>query len=127
MNEELSEVVGEFSEFIRTLAPDVKIIYTDEIFEDEHANLEVYPPLTWTAAQCRNLQRDIADHALDIHLEHGYLILVYVCTPEQQIEEAERRRSEAINEVQAAERILAEAKLLGLVNGQSKPTEPVPA
>jgi hypothetical protein len=118
VNDELCEQIEGLVEYIKKLAPEVHVFETGEIFEDEHANLEVYSPLTWTEKQCRNLQRQIAERAVDIHMDTGYLILVYVCTPEQQVAEARLEFARAKQKIQATEKILAEAEALGLWSAQ---------
>lgn len=127
MNEELIEIVQKLIRSIQQLAPEARVQEIDEIFEDEHANLEVYPPLYWTVNQCRSLQRKIMDRVVDNHLKTGYLVLVYVCTPEQQITDARRELVRARKDLRAAEHVLEEAKALGLANGQPQQTDPVPA
>jgi hypothetical protein len=114
MSDKLIETIDLLKTQINELAPDFYILDTGEIFEDEHANLEVYPPLTWTNEQCRNLQHQIAAYAADILVDTGYLIPVYVCTPEQQIIEAELTLIRAQQKVQAAEKTLSAAGKLGL-------------
>jgi hypothetical protein len=118
MSNELIELIQAMKIHIKELSPDVCVIETDEIFEDEHANLEVYPPLTWINEQCRALQHQSAGHASDIHIDTGYLILVYVCTPEQQVAEAQHELVRVKKKIQSAEKILTEAGQLGLL----KPT-----
>ena len=125
MDDELIQLVDELSDYIMSLAPEVQVMETGEIFEDEHANLEVYPPLTWSDSQCRGLQRNISDRAVDIHTEHGYLILTYVCTPAQQIAEAQSYLSN--RQTRKAERVLAEARSLGLYQAPLPESRLVPA
>lgn len=115
MNDDLLLEIDKLREQIRGLAPEVDVQLTGEVFEDESANLEVYPPLSWTEQQCRELQYKTSDLAIDLLLETGHLVLVYVCKPEQLVIEAEHRLKRARQEVEAAERILAEAYTLGII------------
>ena len=123
MDDELSELIQALKLSIKELSPDVCVSETDEIFEDEHANLEVYPPLTWTNEQCRALQRQIAAQASDMHIDTGYLILVYVCTPEQQVAEAQLELVRVKKKIQSAEKVLIEAAALGLLKAESPQPE----
>ena len=127
MTTELFEVTQDLADFIKTLAPDVHVRETGAVFEDEHANLEVLAPLTWSEERCRDLQRQISGHAVDIHIETGYLILTYVCTPEQQIQEAEQTLAHAQRQLKGAERVLAEARALGLYQVSSVKSELISA
>ncbi len=123
MSDELIELIQAMKAHIKELSPDVCVVETDEIFEDEHANLEIYPPLTWTNEQCRALQRQIAAHAADVHMDTGYLMLVYVVTPEQQVTEAQLELVRVKQKIQSVEKILAEAEQIGLLKPTSAPTE----
>ena len=123
MGDELIELIQAMKLYIKELSLDVCVIETDEIFEDEHANLEVYPPLTWTNEQCRALQRRIAEHAAELHIATGYLILVYVCTPEQQVAEAQLELARVKQKIRSAEKILTEATALGLLKAEAPQPE----
>lgn len=127
MDDELIDLVDEMSDYIMSLAPDVRVVKTGETFEDEHANLEVYPPLAWSEPQCRGLQLRISERAVDVHMETGYLILTYVCTPAQQVAEASLVLGRAAQHIQKAERVLAEARSLGLYRVESEESRLVPA
>lgn len=127
MNDELDERIDDLVAYIKALAPEVNVLKTGEIFEDEHANLEVYSPLTWTNEQCRTLQRQIAAHTADMHMDTGYLVLVYVCTPEQQIAEAQLTLLRAKKKIRVAEKVLAQAAHLGLLQPESAAADLVPA
>ncbi len=123
MSDELIELVEAMKTRIKEIAPTVQVIETAEIFEDEDVNLEIYPPLTWTNEQCRTLQRQITGHAADLYIDTGYLILVYVCTPEQQVAEAQLELMRVKQQIQSAEKTLAEAEQLGLLKPVSALTE----
>ncbi len=122
---ELRHIIGELTDFIVDLAPDAHVEYEASIYEDEHANLSVYPPLTWNEEQCAFLQDRIGDHVSDLHSDTGYLILTYVVTPEQQIAEAQSYL--ASDQIKRAERILAEARSLGLYQTIPEESRLVPA
>ena len=47
MKTELDFQIQKMMDFIHSLSPEVRVEYTDVIYEDENANLKVYPPLTW--------------------------------------------------------------------------------
>ena len=126
MRDDLLMQIDALTEQIKKMAPEAQIHLTGETFEDERANLEVYPPLSWTEQECRNLQREISGIGVDILLDTGYLILVYVCKPEQLVIEAEHRLKRAKQEVEAAEQILAEAYTLGIAPNLSRQAEIVP-
>lgn len=124
---ELSRLIEQLTEFILDVAPDARVELEQHIYEDEDANISVFPPLDWDDDQCLDLQETITGRAVEVHLETGYMIAVYVFMPEQQVAEAESRRKRALKEVEAADRILAEAAALGLTNGQPQQSDPVPA
>lgn len=108
MNAELRKQVDVMMTYIRDLAPEVVVQFTGIIYEDEDANLQVYPPLSWDEDRCLDLQHRIAQHSVDVLLETGYLILVNVRTQEQQISEAKRERAKA-------DKVLRRASALGLL------------
>jgi hypothetical protein len=108
--------------YISELEPDVRVKFNPRIYEDEHANINVYPPLSWDDDRCLDLQEKIGAHIVDVLLDTGFLILVYVYMPEQQIAAAQRERElaeKALKSVEqrreAAEQLLAQAKELGLI------------
>ena len=47
MNADLNSQIQAMVEFVRDLAPEVRVEHANVVYEDEHANLKVYPPLTW--------------------------------------------------------------------------------
>jgi hypothetical protein len=108
MNAELRRQVDAMMTYIRDLAPEVVVRFTGVIYEDEDANLQVYPPLGWDEDRCLELQHRIAQHGVDVLLETGHLILVSVRTPEQQIAEAKHERTRA-------DKVLRRASALGLL------------
>ena len=123
MNADLNSQIQAMVQFAHDLAPEVRVEHANVIYEDEHANLKVYPPLTWDEDRCLALQQRVSERAVDIHLDSGYLILVYVYTPEQQIEQARQRRGRAEQELvlvqrrhAEADRILREAAALGMLD-----------
>lgn len=120
MNEELDRQVLGLINYTYSIAPEVQVLREDIIYEDEHANLQVYPPLSWDEDRCLELQHEIAERAVDIHLESGYLILVYVYTPEEQIFLAQRELEQARQKQQRAEKVLSEAQELGLYRAVGK-------
>ncbi len=124
---ELRHTISELSDYILDLAPDVRVEDEATVYEDEHANLSVYPPLSWDEAQCGQLQDRIGDRVSDLHIDTGYLILVYVVTPEQQIEEAQSALRRTEKQTQKAERVLAEARSLGLYRVESEESRLVAA
>ena len=123
MNPDLNSQIQALVEFVRDLAPEVRVEQANMVYEDEHANLKVYPPLTWDEDQCLTLQHRIAEQVMDDHVDSGFLILVYVYTPEQQIEQARQRRDRAEQELvlaqrrhAEADRVLREAAALGMLD-----------
>jgi hypothetical protein len=107
--------------YIHDLEPDVRLKFNPQVYEDEHANISVYPPLLWDDEHCLNFQEKIGDRVIDVHLDSGFLILVYVYMPQQQVAEARRERELAEKTLKAteqrraeAEQVLTEAKALGL-------------
>ncbi len=99
MTEAIEQSIAELVGHIKALCPDARLHVTGNRFEDEDANIDVYPPFDWTMDE---LEEKIGEVKLDILLEHGHFIHTFVYEPEQQIEEARRQKAEA-------ERVLAEA------------------
>ena len=123
MNADLNSQIQAMVEFVCDLAPEVRVEHANVIYEDEHANLKVYPPLTWDEDRCLALQNRIAEQVMNVHVDSGFLILVYVYTPEQQIEQARQRRDRAEQELvlaqrrhAEADRVLREAAALGMLD-----------
>jgi hypothetical protein len=112
--DELGSQVDAMIHYICRLAPEVQVEYIPDIFEDEHANLEVYPPLSWDDERCLDLQEEIGAQVVDVHVKSGYLIGVYVYMPEQQIAKAQQELEKARKKQHKAQKILAEAERLGL-------------
>ncbi len=102
MTETLEQSIAELVSYIKALCPDARLRVTGNRFEDEDANIDVYPPFDWTFDQLDELEEQIGDKKLDILVERGYYVHTFVYEPEQQIEEALRQKAEA-------ERVLAEA------------------
>ncbi len=124
---ELRKIIYELTDFILDLAPEARVKHESVIYTDEHANLTVYPPLDWNEEKYDALQEMISERVSDLHFETGYLILVDVLEPEQQVAEAERHLQEARAAVQAAEKILAEAQQIGLWQPKPTTSEAIPA
>ena len=102
MTEAIEQSIAELVGHIKALCPDARLRVTGNRFEDEDANIDVYPPLNWTLYQLDELEEKIADKKLDILIERGHFIHTFVYESEQQVEEALRLLAEA-------ERVLAEA------------------
>ena len=47
MKTEFDFQIQKMMDFIHSLSPEVRVEYTDVIYEDENAHLKVYRPLTW--------------------------------------------------------------------------------
>lgn len=114
MDMNLEHQIEDLVSFIKGLAPEVRVERENVIYEDEHANLKVYPPLTWDEDRCFELQDRIAERVVDILVDTGYLILVGVYTPQQQIELARQRSAMARKQWQAADQVLRQAAVAGL-------------
>lgn len=117
----LENQVQTLMEFIYDLAPEVQIEPTNVISEDEHANLDVYPPLTWSEDECLELQHRIAKRTVNVLVDSGYFILAYVYTPEQQIELAQYKLTQVQQQWESANRVLHNAAALGLFH-EAAPT-----
>ena len=114
MNKELEHNIQNMVNYIYMLAPEVRVEHISVIFGDEDANLKVYPPLTWNEEQCDELEDKIAEHVVDILVQAGYLILVGVYTPEEQIAKMRHKLALAQQEQAQANHFLAQAAALGL-------------
>ena len=124
---ELRKIIYELTDFILDVASEVRVKHESVIYEDEHANLTVYPPLYWDEEKCDVLQDMISERVSDLHFETGYLILVDVLEPEQQVATAQCQLLSAHEAVEAAEKILAEAQQLGLWQSNPTNSELIPA
>ncbi|MEJ2555609.1 MAG: hypothetical protein P8186_05165 [Anaerolineae bacterium] len=102
MTDALEQSLAELIGYIKELCPGARLRITGNRFEDEDANIDIYPPLDWTLDQLDELEEKIGDRKLDILIERGHFIHTFVYEPEQQIEEAFRQKADA-------ERVLAEA------------------
>ena len=102
MTSALEQSIVELVGYIKGLCPDARLRITGRRFEDEDANIDIYPPLDWSLNQLDELEAKIGDKKLDILMERGHFIHTFVYEPEQQIAEALRQKAEA-------ERVLAEA------------------
>ena len=103
MTEALERSIAELVSFIKESCSDGRLRVTGNRFEDEDANIDIYPPLDWTSEQLDELEERIGSKKLGILIERGHFIHTFVYEPEQQVEEAIRQKAEA-------ERVLAEAK-----------------
>lgn len=117
MNSALEHQIQTLVELIYELSPEVQVEQVNSIYEDEHANLDVYPPLTWSEDKCLELQHRIAERTVDILIDSGYFILVYVYTPEQQIELAQYKLAQVQQQWESANRVLHNAATLGIFHG----------
>jgi len=86
----LRSVIYQMMDYISDLAPEVRVEDENVRYESEHANLAVYPPLSWTEDQCDELQTRIGERITDLNIETGYLILVGVYSPVEQVAEMQR-------------------------------------
>lgn len=114
MNGQLDGLIHQMINYIHTLAPDVRVEHVPVIYEDEHANLKVYPPLTWSEEECLDLHDQISERVVDVLVDFGYLILVYVYSPEQQIQMARHNLVFAQQQQAQATHFLQQAAVLGL-------------
>lgn len=117
MNNLLENHIQTLVEFISQLAPEVRVEPTNIIYEDEHANLDVYPPLTWSEDECLHLQQRISERTVDMLVDSGYFILVYVYTPAQQIQLAQYKLAQVKQEWESTNRFLDQAAALGILQG----------
>jgi hypothetical protein len=108
--------------YIHDLEPEARVKVNPLIYEDEDANISIYPPLSWDDERCLDLQEKISERVIDTLLDPGWLILVYVYLPEQQIAEAQREQELAEKMLNIVEQgreesaqVLAQAKELGLI------------
>ncbi len=108
--------------YIHNLEPGIRVKFNPRLYEDEHANINVFPPLSWDDDRCLDLQEKIGDRVIDIYLDTGFLISVYVYMPQQQIAEAQRERELVERELmlveqrrEATRQLLRQAKKLGLL------------
>jgi hypothetical protein len=77
-NQRLDHILTEFSLFVKELCPEASVEVTKTIYEDEDANILVWPPVAWTAEACDTLEERLSERSVDILLQTGYHILVGV-------------------------------------------------
>lgn len=114
MRQELKTQIQTMIEFIYSLSADVRVKHTDVIYEDEHANLQVYPPLTWAEQHCLELEDKIAEEVINVLINSGFLILVRLYTPEEQIAQARQKLAEVQRQTIKTTHFLAHAAALGV-------------
>lgn len=114
MNKELERNIQNMINYIDVLAPEVRVEHIPAIYGDEDANLKVYPPLTWNEEQCDELEDQIAEHVVDTLVDAGYLILVGVYTPEEQVAKMRHKLALAQRQQAQANQFLTQAAALGL-------------
>jgi hypothetical protein len=56
MTEAIEQSIAELVGHIKALCPDARIRVTGNRFEDENANIDIYPPLDWTLDQFGELE-----------------------------------------------------------------------
>lgn len=74
----LESLLTEFSLFVKELCPEATMEITETAYEDEDANIFVWPPISWTAEDCDALEERLSARSIDILLQTGYHILVGV-------------------------------------------------
>ena len=114
MNRKLEDQTQAVIDYIHTLTPEVRIEQRNVIYQDEDANLDIYPPLTWDEERCLDFQEQISEYLVDVLIDSGYLILVYVYTPEQQIAKARRELTRTEQRQIQLGQFLGQAAALGL-------------
>jgi hypothetical protein len=77
----IEKLVTNFCLFIKDHCPDASISVTKDIFDDEDADIDVYPPSSWTDEQSYALHDQLAAKSVEILCETGYLILAGVFEP----------------------------------------------
>ena len=111
----LRSVIYQMMDYISDLAPEVRVEDENVRYESEHANLAVYPPLSWTEDQCDELQTRIGERITDLNIETGYLILVGVYSPVEQVAEMQRELAVTQKKIKSLEARLSEAESIGLL------------
>ncbi|MCE7989338.1 MAG: hypothetical protein DYG89_49930 [Caldilinea sp. CFX5] len=101
-------------DYIKALAPEVRVIDEGVAYECELTNLAVYPPLSWTEEECDELQEKIGEQITDINVETGSLILVRVYSPMEQVAEIEHELVITQEKIKSLETRLQEAAAIGL-------------
>ncbi len=124
---ELELVIQQMMAYITSIAPEVDVKRESVIFEAEDTNLSVYPPLVWSDERCLDLQELIGERAIDVQLETGYVVAVYVYMPEQQVQETQHELTTLQKQTAAAQKKFSEAAALGRLQPAPDPREPVAA
>lgn len=114
MSKEVELQIQAVIDYIQTQASEVRVEQRDVIYQDEDANLDIYPPLSWDEERCLDFQEQISSHLVDVLLDSGYLILIYVYTPEQQIAKARRELARTQRRQVQIGQFLGQAAALGL-------------
>jgi hypothetical protein len=111
----LRSVIYQLMDYISDLAPEVRVEDENVRYESEHANLAVYPPLSWTEDQCDELQTRIGERITDLNIETGYLILVGVYSPVEQVVEMQQELAATQKKIKFLEDRLSKAASIGLL------------
>lgn len=111
----LRSVIYQMMDYISDLAPEVRVEDENVRYESEHANLAVYPPLSWTEDQCDELQTRIGERITDLNIETGYLILVGVYSPAEQVVEMQQELAATQKKIKSLEERLSKAESIGLL------------
>ncbi len=114
-------------DYIRVLAPEVRVIDEGVSYECELTNLAVYPPLSWTEEECDELQEKIGEQITDINVETGSLILVRVYSPIEQVAEMQHELVVTQEKMKSLETRLQEAAEIGLTQFAQREFELAPA
>ena len=77
----LEKLITAFCLFIKDHCPEASISVTKDVFEDEDADIDVYPPSSWTDEQSYALHDQLAAKSVEILCQTGYLILAGVFEP----------------------------------------------
>jgi len=120
---QLRSVIYQMMDYISDLAPEVRVEDENVRYESERANLAVYPPLSWTEDQCDELQTRIGERITDLTIETGYLILVGVYSPVEQVVETQRELAVTQKKIKSLEARLSEAESIGLLRPMQTSSE----
>ena len=74
----LEDLIADFCLFIQSLCPEATIQVIRDVYEDEDANIAVYPPPDWSDEQRDALEERLSERSVDILLKVGYCLLVGV-------------------------------------------------
>lgn len=75
----LETKLSELTAWIKEIAPEARVEVSFERYEDEDANIRVYPPPSVDAEEATRMELKIGERCNDVLVETGFFIIGAVC------------------------------------------------